>query len=367
MNRIPNRSDIDDRITHLTRELHITTVTGQNTKESSHANAVLAMIEHQALASNAGGKRLRALLALTAFDAVSNARTDNQPSRANMSAMLDLACAIEIYQTSALVHDDIIDDADMRRGLPSAHIALGNDIADMAAGKGLALMLGNILATASADIANRASLLLADGNALMQTFLAMQHAVEIGQIMDISLEKTPLDDPRRLSQAAMRVFRWKTASYTTIAPLELGFLAAGRQKTQAHDDAIHIGLPLGVAFQLADDLIDITETAATSGKPMGGDIIEGKRTVILSDALAETHGAERQRLIEIYTSPKRNALDVADAIALFHSSGAVTCSYHRIESLWAETSAAIDGLAADNAGKEELRTICSRFIPTLSH
>ena len=82
-------------------------------------------------------------------------------------------------------------------------------------------------------------------------------------------------------EASLNVFRWKTASYTTIAPLEFGMLAAGIGKDDARKQALAVGLPLGLAFQLADDLLDVVSSSSNTGKPVGGDIREGKRTVLL--------------------------------------------------------------------------------------
>ena len=77
----------------------------------------------QALASSEGGKRLRALLTLDAYDVLAGA-PDSTQSRSVRTKVLDFACAIEVFQTAALVHDDLIDDSDLRRGKPSAHCAL---------------------------------------------------------------------------------------------------------------------------------------------------------------------------------------------------------------------------------------------------
>ena len=79
-------------------------------------------VARQALVSSEGGKRLRALLALHAFDATDPQGHDDDDAHARgRDAVLDLACAIEVFQTAALVHDDIIDDSDLRRGKPAAH------------------------------------------------------------------------------------------------------------------------------------------------------------------------------------------------------------------------------------------------------
>ena len=107
----------------------------------------------QAVTSSEGGKRLRALLTLDAFRAFA----PQDVAERDMDAVLDLACAIEVFQTGALVHDDIIDDSDLRRGKPSAHRAFSTGTHSEAIGHGLGIMLGDMLATASVDIADKAA------------------------------------------------------------------------------------------------------------------------------------------------------------------------------------------------------------------
>mgnify|MGYP000573928444 CR=1 FL=1 len=207
--------------------------------------------------------------------------------------MIDLACAIEVFQTAALVHDDIIDESDLRRGKPSAHHALEQAVHSGAIGRGLGLMLGDILATACIEITRRSASRLPNTDALNEAFLTMQREVEIGQVLDLAVEMTPLSNPEALANASLNVFRWKTASYTTIAPLLLALLAAGESPDQARHCALAVGRPLGLAFQLADDLLDVVGSSRNTGKPIGGDIREGKRTVLLADALSAADTADK--------------------------------------------------------------------------
>lgn len=248
---------------------------------ANSCKAVADAVAQQAVTSSEGGKRLRALLTLDVFRAFA----PQDVAERDMDAVLDLACAIEVFQTGALVHDDIIDDSDLRRGKPSAHRALATDTHSDAIGHGLGIMLGDMLATASVDIANKAACRLGSGSSVVSAFLNMHREVEIGQVLDLAVELNTLDDPEELASASLNVFRWKTASYTTIAPLEFGMLAAGLAPADARRLALAIGLPLGLAFQLADDLLDVIGSSRNTGKPVGGDIREGKRTVLLADAI----------------------------------------------------------------------------------
>ncbi|MBT1178153.1 polyprenyl synthetase family protein [Bifidobacterium vespertilionis] len=332
--------------------------------------AVMDAVAGQGVVSSEGGKRLRALLALATFDAVrgGTGADGDDPGR---SAVMDLACAIEVFQTAALVHDDIIDDSDLRRGKPSAHRALAAALSDAPqpdhAGRGLGIMLGDLLATASVAIAHDAASKLPKTQPIMRAFLNMHREVEIGQVLDLAVEEAPLDRPEALASSSLGVFRWKTASYTTIAPIELGLLAAGTNTTKARAIAESVGAPLGLAFQLADDLIDVIGSPSSTGKPVGGDIREGKRTVLLADALIAADGADRAELIRMFEAPVRDGDDVARAISLFGSTGAIDRSRGRIATLWHAADAAVGDAAGmlglSDEGRAQLAGACARFLP----
>lgn len=350
-----NKALIESRIIALVRN-YLTA--SDNDAVAAACRTVMDEVAAQAVTSSEGGKRLRALLALDAYAAAAGA----DPTRDD-DAMLDLACAIEVFQTAALVHDDIIDDSDLRRGKPSAHRALAAATRSDPIGTGLGIMLGDLLATASVAIANTAAHRFDDAAALVDTFLTMHREVEVGQVLDLAVELTPLDDPQALADASLNVFRWKTASYTTIAPIELALLAAGRTPRDARTQALAVGRPLGLAFQLADDLLDVVGSSRNTGKPVGGDIREGKRTVLLADALAAASDDDRDALRTMFEAPSRSDDDVHRAIGLFAATGAVDRSRERIAGLWRESKAAICGLGLDEAGSTRLEAACARFVP----
>ena len=300
-------------------------------------------VARQALVSSEGGKRLRALLALHAFDATDPQGHDDDDAHARgRDAVLDLACAIEVFQTAALVHDDIIDDSDLRRGKPAAHKALGTTSHSASLGRGLGIMLGDLLATASVDIAHAAAQRMPRPDMIVSTFLRMHREVEIGQVLDLAVELSPLDEPERLARESMNVFRWKTASYTTIAPLEFALLASGRDPRRAH-----------------------AGSSRSTGKPVGGDIREGKRTVLLADAISGADQRQRRTLIDMFSSQSRGDDDVRRCIELFEGTGAIDRSRRRIRALWQGTLHAIGDLRLPPQDERTLTEACMRFIPII--
>ena len=345
---------VESRIIELVRN-HLS-VPATDIAES--CRPVLHEVVEQAVTSSEGGKRLRARLAIAAFDAI---RPHAGPE--THDAMVDLACAIEVFQTAALVHDDIIDESDLRRGKPSAHRALAEATHSTAIGRGLGLMLGDILATMSIAIAEHAASCLHHPHALDSAFLHMQRDVSVGQVLDLAVELNPLDNPTQLDDASLNVFRWKTASYTTMAPLQLGLTAAGIDPNRAAELAERIGRPVGVAFQLADDLLDVIGYTKATGKPVGGDIKEGKRSVLLADALTLSDAPARDELIAMYEALQRDAQDVRRGIEIFTGCGAVDRSRERISALWNEARTAIASSGLDHDAQQTLIKACRMFIP----
>ena len=329
----------------------------------------------QAIEAGRGGKRLRALLLCDVWEALDSERN---PEREQ--AAVDLACALEVYQTSALVHDDIIDGSPRRRGRPAAHLALsrsaaGNDSSDRAPagpdarGTGLGILLGDLLASLSTEIAFQAAADLPQGPAISRAFQAMQTAVVTGQVLDMGMEEASLDDPECLHSQALHTMAWKTASYTTMAPLALGLLAAGADLEEHKKSVRALGLDLGLAFQLTDDLLDVAGDDRRTGKPVGGDIREGKRTVLLADTLAMADPDQAKEVRRLYDSPaeRRKDAQVNMVRDLMQSCGAVEASRRRIAHLSARAQAEAQALADDLHLSAEGRTIflkaCRRFLP----
>lgn len=350
-----------DDLAHI--ESQIQSLVHSATKEqqitNTHLAPMLDAVVDQAIHSSAGGKRLRALLTVCTYDVFANTH-----SPLTRDAALDVACAIEVFQTAALIHDDIIDDSDMRRGQPSAHRALTQYAHNQSIGSGLALMLGDILATACLSITDTATSNAVNHHAIMSTMLAMQHEVEIGQVLDLAIEQMPLDNSQELAQASLDVFRWKTASYTTIAPLMVGMLAAGVTTEDASHWSTSIGEPLGIAFQLADDVLDVASSSHRTGKPIGGDIREGKRNVLLADALASATNADRDFLIHAFQQPSRSNEDVQKIIEIYTHTGAINQSRDRITALQDASNIAIDTVELDPTAAQQLREVCAKFIPS---
>lgn len=226
------------------------------------------------------GKRTRALLLAAGFEAVNR----------DLLASVDAAVALELYQASALVHDDIVDEADTRRGMPAIHCSFAQTHAAQSLigdgtsfGYKAALLLGDYLLSLASEVME--SVTAADEASRVRgrlLFHEMTAETAFGQYLDMRAEFTALgDDADAAIESALLVLRHKSARYSVELPLLIGgALAGGTEEELATLQSV--GRPLGEAFQLRDDELGIFGDPAVTGKPAGGDITEGKRTVLLA-------------------------------------------------------------------------------------
>lgn len=216
---------------------------------------------------NAGGKRLRPMLTIL-FARATNFRRQN---------LYTLASTLEFMHAATLMHDDILDNADLRRGEPAAHTVFGVTPTILAGD--ILLALANSIVARTKNPALTACI----SQAIMRT--------AAGEIMEISL----IGNPDITRAEYIEIITGKTA-YLIQAACEFGVIAA-EQSEAMRERARLFGLNLGIAFQLVDDALDYTSSAETSGKPLGGDLREGKYTLPLLLYLESLPEAERKTLI----------------------------------------------------------------------
>lgn len=206
-------------------------------------------------------------------------------------AMTRVAAALEFVQAGALIHDDIIDASDTRRGKPSIHrlfeqahrdrLNRAEAMGDSAEfGHASAILLGDIALCWADDFFLTAGLTAPALQRALPYWSAMRSEMLTGQYLDIKGETLPSVDLTN----ARRVNRFKTAAYTIERPLHIGGACAGMTPL-IKDILTDYGTNLGIAYQLRDDILGVMGDSSVTGKPSGGDIIEGKRTELLAHAL----------------------------------------------------------------------------------
>ncbi len=287
-----------------------------------------------------GGKLLRPAFCFWGYRAAGGADGEG---------IVAAAAALELLHVSALVHDDVMDGSDRRRGRPSAHrqfAALHETAGWRGApdgfGYGAAILLGDLVLAWSDQLLRGCGLPADRVAAGMAVFEAMRTEVIGGQYLDL-VAQAAADDAADADgrTRAMRVLRFKTAKYSVERPLQLGAeLAGGSPDLVAAFSAF--GIPLGEAFQLRDDVLGVFGDPARTGKPAGDDLREGKRTVLVTTAFAGADAGDRDTLQTLLGDPELDADGVTRLREILVRTGAVDEVEKLIERL---TAQAVEALA----------------------
>jgi geranylgeranyl diphosphate synthase type I len=286
----------------------------------------------------AGGKRFRALFCYWGWQSVRAVGDGFDPLpdddvSADLPGIIEAAAALEIFHAAALVHDDIMDRSDTRRGALSAHrqfeenhrrAGWAGDATQF--GESAALLLGDLLLGWSDELFDSGTALLTArdaGPAGRAEFARMRTEVMAGQYLDILEEHAWVAQPE--SEAlprAQRVIVYKSAKYSIESPLAIGGALGGASLSQLA--ALRaFGLPLGIAYQLRDDLLGVFGDPSVTGKPAGDDLREGKRTVLIALARPALPTAARNLLDELLGDPELDAQQVDMIRTALRDCGAV--------------------------------------------
>lgn len=239
-----------------------------------------ARLVREAHTSVSGGKRFRAAFCYWGHRAVAADVPDE-------SALVRACASLELLHASALVHDDLMDASDTRRGRPATHRLFEGEHRSAGwrghpeqYGAAAAILLGDLLLSWADELLRRCGLPIAQVAPALEVFDRCRTEVIAGQFLDVSVQARGRADV----DTAMTVLRYKSAKYSIERPLHIGAALAGAgPDTMAELSAF--GLPLGEAFQLRDDLLGVFGDPEATGKPAGDDLIEGKRTVLVALAL----------------------------------------------------------------------------------
>jgi geranylgeranyl diphosphate synthase, type I len=287
-----------------------------------------------------GGKRLRPAFAYWGYRGAGGVDSDR--------VVASLA-ALELVQASALIHDDLMDRSDTRRGEPAIHrrFAARHRGAGWHGdpdgfGDAAAVLLGDLSLVWSDELLHGTGL---DPHTLARArpvFDLMRSEVTVGQYLDVLTQATGDTSIER----AGKVARYKSAKYTVERPLLFG--AALADASAAVREAYSgYGLPLGEAFQLRDDVLGVFGDPAQTGKPAGDDLREGKRTYLVAATLAATDAAGRERLTRRLGDPLLDAAGVAELREIIAECGALAATERRIAELTETALDALDGVGLD--------------------
>jgi geranylgeranyl diphosphate synthase type I len=343
--------------------------------EFSQISSDLSVIPDFTKGLLAGGKRFRALFCywswVASLEIAGVRQTPDQKARST-EAMVGICSALEMFHAAALVHDDLLDQSDTRRGEPAVHKRFEalHEAAGFAGSSeryGLAgsVLVGDMMLGWSSEIFGQA--LLKSPTVEIEThcreeFSKMRIEVMAGQYLDVLEENAaPIRSVEEAVGRANRVILYKTAKYSIEAPLLIGAAFAGADPATLRG-LTAFGIPLGMAFQLRDDILGVFGDPAVTGKPIGDDLREGKRTVLVAltrQSLIDSVGKIFDELLSQRSSDRQQIQFLQQTIK---GSGALAKTEQMIEELANESLAALDQLELEPSAKKMLHELALRVI-----
>jgi len=293
-----------------------------------------------------GGKRVRALAIYAGYRAV--APEPPEETSPVFAALVELGASIELLQSYLLIQDDWMDDDDERRGGPSAHAAFRQTYADPKLAASLAILASDVAAGYAFELVLQTPFPAHTARTAQRVFLDTHLEVLAGQQLDLLGH-----------ESVGLIHHLKTGSYTVRGPIALGALLAGASAAQLAT-LERFGSPLGIAFQLRDDILGTFGDTRATGKPAGHDIREGKNTALISAAHELLRPEEREVLARAFGRADASAEAVQEATALLESRGARARVEARLSALLAEAREALANSDLQSAGIKLLFELSER-------
>jgi len=297
----------------------------------------------------AGGKRLRPAFCYWGWrGAHGDAALDDAALRA--------AASLEFLQACALIHDDVMDGSDTRRGLPSAHrrfagVHRGSEWlgSPESFGIGAAILLGDLCLSWADEVLLTTAFPHEALRRGKDVYDEMRTELMAGQYLDLLEQARGGGSVER----ALRVVRFKSAKYTIERPLHLGAALAGADESVMEAYSGY-GLPLGEAFQLRDDILGVFGDPQETGKPAGDDLREGKRTVLVAIAVERSSAKQAAVMRRHLGDPGLDATGVDALREIITETGAREYTENLIAELLENSLAALHTAALEPDAREVL-------------
>ncbi|HEY5821844.1 MAG TPA: polyprenyl synthetase family protein [Propionibacteriaceae bacterium] len=321
-----------------------------------------------------GGKRVRPAFCTWGYVAAAGV-----PGPEDLKQLVTAAASLDMLHVSALVHDDVMDSSDLRRGRPAAHRqfealhANSGWLGDSAAfGRAGAILLGDLLVMWSAQMLQAAGLEHSALERALPIVEAMRTEVTCGQFLDIVAQAHPLRQEapaigslrpgiELAMDDASRVVEYKSARYTVQRPSQIG-AALGGGDDQLYYALGAYGSPLGRAFQFRDDLLGVFGDTQVTGKPAGDDLREGKRTVLVAHAYAHASDIDRKLLVANLGDPDLDADGVEQLQEVLETTGARDAVEKMISDGYDRALAALADAEITDLGRQGLTSLADAAV-----
>ena len=285
------------------------------------------------------GKRHRPLICMLACEAVGGDPEMARPA----------AAAIEHFHTAALIHDDIEDASDTRRGEPCLHIKEGVGLAINAGDLALSLVTGTVVD--DPGLGDAVKLRVLHELVEMTTRTIEGQALDIGWARDDRFDLT-VDD-------YLVMANHKTAFYSGAVPLAIGSIIGDGTEMQI-TTLRRFGMASGLAFQIQDDVLNLVGTREATKKDFRSDITEGKRTLVAVHALG--HSAQRERLLAILSAHETDPAVLAEAVDIMRAAGSIDYANGHAERLVLDAKSALEAELPKSKARAMLASMADFFI-----
>lgn len=297
-----------------------------------------------------GGKRMRAALVAAGFEALS--RGPRLPGERSWSACEPAMLAVELLQSYLLIQDDWMDGDELRRGGPAVHALLGEQLGARPLGDAAAVLASDLASAYAQEALLACEVAPEHLLRAARVFARVQVDVVTGQLAEMRAELRSAP-PARARPSVEAIYALKTASYTVTGPLLLGAALAGAGDAAAAE-LERFGRPLGVAFQLRDDLLGVFGDPAATGKPVWNDLRQGKGTSLVAELRRDPEGATL--LARVHGRADAEPRDLEAVMRRMEASGARGRVEARLGELCDEARRALDAMAPSmtRAGRDWL-------------
>ena len=293
------------------------------------------------------GKRLRPILMRVVYEGLGGTNTE---------AIIRASCTMELMQSFFLIHDDIMDRSDLRRGEPTLHRWYENRYTELAVD---GRHFGSAMALLAGDLASQLAMTLLSHSSLAPNIVARalshysQIAIDVcyGQVLDMLLPQRPLNEISE--DEVWKVMEYKTARYTVEGPMHLGAILAGAEDTILEHLSAY-GVPLGVAFQLQDDILGIFGEETLTGKSAASDLTDGKRTLLLLKAWKRANEKERRLLHQVLGNPQATHEEIRTARRVLEATGARRCTMQLAQELVTQAKQGLVDLSLTDSSRRFL-------------
>jgi len=300
-----------------------------------------------------GGKAMRPFLVYLGYRVGGVRPRDSIVSLQHDMKVLPICLAVELLHNFLLIHDDIIDNSDVRRAKPTIHKKLGK--IDVHYGVSQAIVIADIAAFEAIQLINQSSLSLKSKAEVLELVTGVILETAYGEILDIEYaHKRP-----GISKVWL-VTELKTAKYSFVGPLKLGALLAGAKKSQLVA-LEQYGLELGKAFQIQDDILGVFGNEKILGKSTLSDMREGKNTLLFYKAREKTSSAQRRILDKVWGDPRSSKGDLDKVKEIMQNTGALDWCKKQMVDLVRDAKKSVDRISKDKV-MHEILIKCADFV-----